>query len=202
VWYRTRCGSKSFPDFERTVTRLTEEFPESAFICLCPRFGNSRVRKSAAKKVSDFMKFIADVMLGRLARQLRLLGFDVAYDHRFSNHEIIRIALEQKRIILTRDTVLINRPLAVTHFFVRSDHIQDQIVQFLAEFGLVVRGSPLSRCSLCNETLVPILKQNVQDRVPQYVYVNHDEYLQCSCCERVYWEGTHTRNMTNRSLPG
>jgi uncharacterized protein with PIN domain len=147
------------------------------------------------------MKFIADGMLGKLAKQLRLLGFDVLYDRALNDHEIIRLSLEQHRVILSRDTALIKRPLASTHCFIKSDRVRDQLKQVLDDFALSPHATPLTRCSKCNEPLVPIMKQDVRDIVPQFVYENNKEFLHCLHCERTYWKGTHMQHVNRINDP-
>jgi len=140
------------------------------------------------------MKFIADVMLGRLAKRMRLLGMDVVYDRTLSDNEIIRIALEQKRTILTRDTALSERPLAAPHLFIHSNLVHDQLRQVLDAFPSEPI-MPLTRCSACNGALTPIAKSEVRDLIPVRVYETHDTFLFCGYCGRTYWEGTHVRRM-------
>jgi len=140
------------------------------------------------------MKFIADVMMGRLAKRLRLLGFDVLYERSFTDNDIIRFSLEQHRVILTRDTELAKRPLATNHCFIKSDNVRYQLKQVLAEFDLAEYAEPLTRCSACNEPLISILKQEVQHLVPQHVYENNQEFSHCPKCERTYWKGTHVKH--------
>ncbi len=141
------------------------------------------------------MRFIADVMLGRLAKRLRLLGFDVLYDRAFIDNELIRLSLEQDRVILTRDTGLAERPLAANHLFIQSDHVKDQLKQVFEAFQIAEGPGPLTRCSLCNEPLTPMDKQEARDLVPQYVYERNDSFLRCGKCGRVYWRGTHVKRM-------
>ena len=137
------------------------------------------------------MKFIADVMLGRLAKRLRLLGLNVLYDRTLNDNEIIRLSLEQDRVILTRDKALIDRPLAQNHLFISSDLVQEQVEQVLLTFPLETPLNPLSRCSECNELLVRISREEARDHVPQYVYENKDMFLCCPLCRRTYWHGSH-----------
>ena len=141
------------------------------------------------------MKFIADVMLGRLAKRLRLLGFDVLYDPLFDDNRIIQLALEQDRIILTRDTELSSRPLATNHLFITQDHVADQIREVVAAFRQRFVPHPLTRCSLCNVVLKPISRKKVLDLVPNYIYETHMLFFQCAACGRIYWKGTHVRRM-------
>ena len=145
------------------------------------------------------MKFIADAMLGKLAKRLRLLGYDVLYNPAYDDNEIIRLSLEQDRIILTRDTGLAERPLAANHLFIQSDHVKDQLKQVFEAFQITEEPAPLTRCSLCNEPLIALDKQEARDLVPQYVYDRNDSFLRCGKCGRVYWKGTHVKRMI--SLP-
>lgn len=141
------------------------------------------------------MKFIADAMLGRLARQMRLLGYDVTYDRSLQDNDIIRISLEERRIILTRDSGLAKRPLAAKHFFVHGDVIQKQLDQIVKAFPPSRSMTPLSRCSICNEALVAVAKEDVKERVPSYVYETHADFSRCLKCGRTYWKGSHVKKM-------
>jgi uncharacterized protein with PIN domain len=146
------------------------------------------------------MKFIADVMLGRLAKRMRLLGFDVLYDRTLDDNEIIRLSLEQNRIILTRDRGLAGRPLAANHVFIKHDAVNDQLRQVLYTFMIESVPAPLTRCSCCNEPLSPVSRQDARDRVPQYVYERYDDFLHCAKCGRIYWKGTHVKRMGLKRL--
>jgi len=139
------------------------------------------------------MKFVADVMLGRLAKWMRLLGFDVLYDRAISDNEIIRISLEQARVILTRDTGLVARPLASNHVFINNDNVRQQLQQVLTTFHITSMPGPLTRCSVCNTLLLPVAKQDVRDLVPLYVYEKNNTFLRCESCRKIYWQGTHVK---------
>jgi len=142
------------------------------------------------------MKFVADVMLGRLARRLRLLGFDVLYSPAFKDDDIIHLSLEQQRVILTRDTALVRRPLAINHCYIKSEKTAVQLEQVLADFSLSKSSVPLTRCSLCNQPLIKITKKSVQDSVPPFIYERNKTFLRCSRCKKIYWNGTHIQRMT------
>jgi len=145
------------------------------------------------------MKFIADVMLGSLAKRMRLLGIDVLYDRTLEDNEIIRFSLEQDRVILTRDRALSDRPLASSHLLIKSDLLKEQVEQVLSAFPRKMPLNPLSRCSECNELLDRITREEARDLVPQYVYENQDLFLRCPRCKRTYWHGTHVMRM---AIPG
>jgi len=140
------------------------------------------------------MKFIADVMLGKLAKRMRLLGIDVLYDPAYQDNEILRLALDQGRIILTRDTALASRPLAQNHILIGSDLVDEQLHQ-VVEMSSLPSTAMLTRCSACNTTLTVLSKDEVRDLVSIHVYEQHRDFLHCETCGRIYWKGTHVRNM-------
>ena len=140
------------------------------------------------------MKFIADVMLGRLAKQLRLLGFDVLYSPAYGDNEVLRLALNQGRVILTRDTGLASRPLAQDHVLIESDLVDKQLHQVLEVFS-PPDGGLLTRCSLCNEPLSVLNKEDARDLVPDHIGATQNEFWRCGQCGRIYWKGSHVRNM-------
>lgn len=134
-------------------------------------------------------------MLGRLAKRLRLLGFDVLYDRTLEDNELIRISLEQQRVILTRDTGLAERPLAGNHLFITSDDVRKQVLQVLEYLPIRSISLVLTRCSLCNASLSPISKEETKNLVPRYVHETNKSFWQCDNCGKIYWQGTHTRRM-------
>lgn len=142
------------------------------------------------------VKFIADVMVGKLARWLRVLGIDVAYSNRYEDDEIIRIARVENRIVLTRDTELATRK-SVRAVLINSDDYVHQIDQVIREFGLT-NFDVFSRCLECNVVLTAVDKESVYDRVPPYVYLTQERFALCPSCNRVFWHGTHADQMLNR----
>ncbi len=146
------------------------------------------------------MKFIADVMLGRLAKRMRLLGFDVLYDRTLDDNEIIRLSLEQGRVILTRDRALAARPLASRNIFVTSNDVREQIDQVLSLVPPDETAAPLTRCSACNHLLMAASKPEIRDSVPGYIYDTYSIFLRCSSCGRVYWRGTHVKRMAKAGI--
>jgi uncharacterized protein with PIN domain len=112
-------------------------------------------------------RFIADVMLGKLATWLRLLGCDVEYFPKISDDDLVERAFRTGRVILTRDTELVRRrKVRDDHFFVRGDGFRDQLRQVAERFSIVPFGRIMTRCLRCNETLMVIDRSEVRDRVP------------------------------------
>jgi uncharacterized protein len=137
--------------------------------------------------------FIADAMLGRLARWLRFLGFDTAYFPGISDNGLIRIALEQDRTILTRDTRLVKIRGLKKYLLIASDEPFQQLLETISTFRLR-RFQLLSRCVACNGNLQKIReKAEAKDSVPEYVFLHYDLFRKCEECGKIYWEGTHPR---------
>jgi uncharacterized protein with PIN domain len=140
-------------------------------------------------------RFIADAMLGKLARWMRTLGCDVEYFNDIGDAELVKKAVAEERIILTRDTLLLKRRAAKGRsFFVEGDHVAAQLRQVAERFGLP--GRPvLTRCLRCNRPLERLDKEAAKDRVPPYVFETQEEFSRCPSCGRVYWAGTHRLRM-------
>ena len=145
----------------------------------------------------DPLSVTALMMVGKLARWLRVLGFDVAYSNTFSDDEIVRLAEAESRIILTRDTSFASRRNLPQTLLVDSDHYKEQVRQVLRRFNLK-EFKIFSRCVECNTPLQEVDKEAVFERIPPYVYLTQERFAACPSCKRVYWRGTHTEKMLQR----
>jgi uncharacterized protein with PIN domain len=136
-------------------------------------------------------RFLADRMVGRLAKWLRILGYDTAYLPQLSPQGLLREGRRQDRILLTRDTRLLRQKDAPPLVFIRDDHFREQLKQVVTECRLMPLELLFSRCSECNQVLEAVAKENIQDQVPEYVWQTQDVFHRCSECHRVYWGATH-----------
>lgn len=139
--------------------------------------------------------FILDVHLGKLARYLRLLGFDVSYTNHWDDPEIVRRALEEHRTILTRDRGLLERKAVVSGYLVQNLKPEDQLQEVLDRFSLRPFLDPYSRCPLCGTPIEPIGKKQVLDQLPPRVAKRYRRFYHCPACGKVYWKGDHFRNL-------
>jgi uncharacterized protein with PIN domain len=143
------------------------------------------------------MKFIADMMLGRLARWLRLYGYDTLYGI-VEDDEIIQKALEEDRIILTRDSDLAERARATgARVFLLSSNSLEGQVEELKKLGIkFMELFPANaRCPKCNGPIERVSKEEVKGRVPESVYGEYDEFYVCKNCGQIYWPGRQWREM-------
>ncbi len=143
--------------------------------------------------------FAVDAMLGKLAKKLRLLGYDTIYSSDIDDDELIRLAKDENRIIISKDVQLVNRAIKkqiVTVLVTKSNEIEQfhQINENLKLGKFIIEGNK-SRCPLCNGFLMKIEKKLVQGQIPSGVLQNTDKYWKCEKCKKIYWEGTHIRNL-------
>lgn len=138
-------------------------------------------------------RLLADCMLGRLAKWLRILGYDTAYDNDATDHELARRARAEGRVLLTRDRELAARRGLKT-LLIRSNRLDHQIQQVQKSLGPPPEPI-LSRCPVCNVALEEISARDVVHRVPPYVYETQAEFRHCPGCGRVYWSGSHVEAM-------
>ncbi len=139
--------------------------------------------------------FIVDVNLGKLARGLRMLGFDAAYDNRLDDGGIVEIATREKRIVLTRDRKLLFRK-AVTHgFWIRAVDVDTQIREVLRRLDLYDQVAPWQRCLDCNGEIEAVSREQVWSSLEPLTRRYHSEFFRCSGCGKIYWEGSHVAHM-------
>jgi hypothetical protein len=131
-------------------------------------------------------------MLGRLARWLRLLGYDTLYDRRWDDAELARVAAREQRVLLTRDHALLRRRIVRRGLLVDEDDPDRQLRFVVAELGLTRDPKRLfTRCLHCNTPVEPVAADDVRGEVPPYVLRHCDRFARCPGCGRVYWNGTH-----------
>lgn len=141
-------------------------------------------------------RFLCDAMLGRLAKWLRLLGYDARYGD-LPDDDLVVLARSEGRVVLTRDTRLVRRPDVGAHGFIRHDRVLDQLRQVADEFHLDV-GRAGTRCMRCNAALDPLPRDAAAGRVPPYVWRTQEAFARCPACGRIYWPGTHWTRMTQQ----
>ena len=141
---------------------------------------------------SHDVRFIADAMLGRLSRWLRLLGFDTLYYPDIKDSDLMKLAVQEGRCLLTRDTHFLNIRNFRNFLMVHSDNPVEQVTEVLSSFTLS-EFKP-GRCARCNGVLELIARrEEARNMVPEYVFLHCESFLRCRVCGKIYWEGTHLR---------
>jgi hypothetical protein len=151
--------------------------------------------------VAEEPRFIADCMLGRLAKWLRVLGCDVAYDSRIGDDQLIARSRREGRVILTRDTRLVMRRAlrgggAPAPILIRAGRPEEQLLEMVEHHGLEPRPDlMLTRCLPCNVRTEDAARDQVRDGVPLYVFQTQEKFSRCPRCGRIYWRATHVEGM-------
>jgi uncharacterized protein len=135
--------------------------------------------------------FILDVHLGKLARRLRMLGFNCRYRNDYSDGQIIELALEEGLIILTRDRGILKHGRVQQGYLVSSDQVDEQVLEVLDRYRLGKKICPLSRCSCCNGLLEAVAKEEIIHRLQPKTAQYYQDFRQCRSCQQVYWQGSH-----------
>jgi uncharacterized protein with PIN domain len=140
-------------------------------------------------------RFIADIHLGKLARYLRMFGFDVLYQNNYKDDEIVAVSLKERRAILTKDRGILKRSEVTHGYFVRSKDVIEQLKEIIKRFDLKREIKEFSRCTDCNSVLKPVSKEKILHELPSKVAQYHEEFFTCSSCNKFFWKGTHYHKM-------
>ena len=140
-------------------------------------------------------RLAADCMLGKLAKWLRILGFDTRYSNAWEERELLASSRAEGRIILTRDTRFFRRVSGSDRvIFIKNDSFRSQIQEVISGLNCIPPEEFFfTRCSLCNYPLLDLPREEVRARVPEYVFRTQEHFAFCSRCGRTYWNGTHQK---------
>ena len=140
------------------------------------------------------MKFLASRELGRLAKWLRILGFDAEYFREDNRSSFIITVLRENRVVLTRNKIIL-KDKALNSIFIKSEILSEQLKQVFADCKISFDECKLfTRCIVCNNELIKIDKNTLASKAPKYVYETQEQFCQCPKCSRIYWQGTHWGN--------
>ena len=151
---------------------------------------------------TEEFKFIVDYNVGKLAKWLRMMGYDTVLFTGEDDSRMIIIALRQERVILTRDTQIMKRGVVTSRrikaILIESEEPERQIRQVIASLNLDCQFRPFTICLECNQPLRETSKEQVKDLVPPYVFQTQSYYMECPACHRIYWRGTHWQAMARK----
>ena len=156
------------------------------------------VGSAGTVKHREPLRFLADHMLGRLARWLRALGYDTAFDPTLDDPQLALRAAREGRVLLTRDRELTRRKMVRRWLLIESGQLSAQLRQVLEELRLPAPEIRLSRCLVCNGLVEDVPKHDAIGHVPPYVASTQERFRRCVSCGRYYWAGTHVKRMRQR----
>lgn len=149
-------------------------------------------------QVGHIRTFVADGHLGKLVRDLRLLGIDVAYDRDAEDQQLVAQSAAESRALLTRDRRLLMRAAVRHGYYLRSQTPFEQTLEVLRRFDLALTLIPFSRCLLCNAALQPVRKDEVLDRLEPLTKIYYEQFRNCRGCGQIYWSGSHFDKLRDR----
>lgn len=139
--------------------------------------------------------FVLDAHLGKLARMLRFSGADLIYKNLFDDSDIVRISVEENRIILTRDRRLLFRKEIQYGYCIRSNDPDDQFKEVVGHFGLQSLPTLYHRCSHCNGKITAIAKEKIINQLEPKTILYYNDFYRCDDCLHIYWKGSHYRKI-------
>lgn len=176
---------------------LDHRLYENDYISVFPSFETLDISKLKGEQTPALRltRFILDAHLGKLAKYLRMLGFDTLYRNDYGDKEIINIALKEKRIILTRDKLLLQSRRVTHGYYVRSTEKHKQLKEVVGKFDLYSQFKSFSRCMTCNAELILRNKEDVEHLLEEGILQLYKKFYFCPACSKVYWKGSHFKRM-------
>lgn len=141
-------------------------------------------------------RFICDVHLGRLARYLRLAGFDTLWRNDYADAELAELSAAQRRVLLTRDRRLLQRRIVTHGVFIRSTQARQQLADLCQRLDLLPLFQPLTRCPRCNGRLAAVDKAAIAHRLAPKTRRYYHRFSRCDTCGQPYWQGSHHRRIS------
>ena len=146
------------------------------------------------------MKFLADGMLGKLTRWLRMLGQDVEYSVKFSDSELLELAKKENRVLLTKDLELYQRAIAkgIDALYLEGKTESERLAELAKRYSLTLTiDMEESHCPICNTKLQPSPKEQLKDELEVNTYTYYDKFWKCPNCGQIYWQGAHWKQINN-----
>jgi uncharacterized protein len=158
----------------------------------CTYFEKDRLQIRCIKR------FVADGHLGKLTRNLRLLGFDVAYDRQAQDRQLLRVMESENRALLTRDRRLLMHAMVKAGYCPRSQNADEQTIEVIRRFDLFDSIAPFTRCLRCNAPLRKVAKADVIEKLEPLTEIYYEEFRCCTGCGQIYWAGSHFSKLQKR----
>ena len=155
-------------------------------------------RKEKRLQITGIARFVADGHLGGLTRNLRLLGFDVAYDQNADDRELLEVMARENRALLTRDRRLLMHAIVQHGYYPRSQNADEQTIEVLRRFNLSESIAPFTRCVRCNAPLEEAAKPEIIDKLEPLTKIYYDQFRRCPACKQIYWSGSHFPKLQKR----
>ena len=163
-----------------------------------PVYNRSTVHTDKRLQTTRISQFVADGHLGSLTRNLRLLGFDVAYGQNADDRQLLEVMVRENRALLTRDRRLLMHGIVQHGYWPRSQNPDEQTIEIIRRFDLSELIAPFTRCLRCNAPLEEAAKADIIDKLEPLTKIYYDQFRRCPGCEHIYWSGSHFAKLQKR----
>ena len=160
-------------------------------LCIYPHFSSLEITDYRLRPPLARTRFVLDVHLGKLATQMRLLGFEILYENDYTDSQLADLSSRQQRIVLTRDIGLLKRSVITYGYWLRHTEPQLQLLEILNRFALFSFISPFKRCLRCNGLIMSVNKADIQAQLEPLTQKYYHQFYQCTGCAQIYWKGSH-----------
>jgi uncharacterized protein with PIN domain len=176
-----------------------EKVHDNDYISVYPKFESFDISSINVIRLKPLRepKFILDVHLGKLARYMRMLGFDSVYDNSFTDAELIRVSVQENRTLLTRNRKLLMKKEIERGYWIRNEQIFDQVYELFQRFDLKNSIKWFSLCTICNGNLHIVEEELVRKQFPEFKFYQDTSFYQCDQCNHIYWNGSHSARFKN-----
>ena len=165
---------------------------------VCPVENRGTDRTEKRLQTIGIARFVADGHLGGLTRNLRLLGFDVAYEQNADDRQLLEVMARENRALLTRDRRLLIHAIVEHGYYPRSQNADEQTIEVIRRFDLLELIAPFTRCLRCNAPLEAAAKADVIDKLEPLTKVYYHQFRRCPDCKQIYWSGSHFPKLQKR----
>ncbi|MFL6499722.1 MAG: Mut7-C RNAse domain-containing protein [Candidatus Udaeobacter sp.] len=171
---------------------------EDAEVEVFPVESQSTVRTEKRLQNAVMERFVADGHLGGLTRNLRLLGFDVAYPKNADDRQLLDLMTRENRALLTRDKRLLMHRIVQHGYYPRSQNADEQTIEVVRRFDLSEAIAPFTRCLRCNARLEEAAKADISNKLEPLTKIYYDQFRRCPDCKQIYWPGSHFPKLQKR----
>jgi uncharacterized protein len=182
---------------ERTVG-FDHTLASDAKVEVFPVENRDTVSTGKRLQATDISRFVADGHLGGLTRDLRLLGFDVAYNQNADDRQLLKVMARENRALLTRDRRLLMHAIVQHGYCPRSQNADEQTIEVIRRFNLLELIAPFTRCVRCNAPLEEAAKAQIIDKLEPLTKIYYDQFRRCPSCKQIYWSGSHFPKLQKR----
>jgi uncharacterized protein len=182
---------------ERTVG-FDHTLASDAKVEVFPVENRDTVSTEKRLQATDISRFVADGHLGGLTRDLRLLGFDVAYNQNADDRQLLKVMARENRALLTRDRRLLMHAIVQHGYCPRSQNADEQTIEVIRRFNLLELIAPFTRCVRCNAPLEEAAKAQIIDKLEPLTKIYYDQFRRCPSCKQIYWSGSHFPKLQKR----